>query len=293
MKKLKYGYQKVNKEDIIERLLEDDKLRRFFIDNDLDARFIEGHLQKLFNHKIESERCKNCTSLNECSQDMVGHEPGIRFVDKQLQTYYKECVYYRTRQEKTQQEKLIDALYMPKMIYNASLEDFDFSRGKNRTHIHNRLTSFVTMYLNGEKLKGLYLYGAYQRGKTYCLAALANELSKHGIKVMVAYYPDLVRELKSRISNNTLEEMISRLKQIEILMLDDIGGENQSSWVRDEILGPILQHRLLDEKPTFFTSNLKQKDLMNIMVTSSSRTEQIKAARIDARIKSLSDEIEM
>lgn len=293
MQKLHYGYQRVNKEEMIDELLEDQSIRTFCIDNDLNTPFIEEHLQKLLNYKVELDKCKNCTSLSECKQDVTGNEPVIKIVDGKLQSFYRECVYYRTRKEKVQQEQLIDALYMPKMIYEANLEDFDFTKGKNRTHIHNRLTNFVTFYLNGEPIKGLYLYGAYQRGKTYCLAALANELSKHGVKVVIAYYPDLVRELKSRISNNTLEEMISKLKQVEVLMLDDIGGENQSSWVRDEVLGPILQHRLLDNKPTFFSSNLSQKDLMNVMVTSHNRAEQIKAARIDARINSLSEEIEL
>ena len=103
----------------------------------------------------------------------------------------------------------------------------------------------------------------------------------------------MIREFKSSIGNNTLESLISKLKQVEILMLDDIGGESQSVWIRDEVLGPILQHRLLDEKPTFFTSNVSQKSLMALMTTNSQKAEQMKAARIDARIQSLSDEYKM
>ena len=90
-----------------------------------------------------------------------------------------------------------------------------------------------------------------------------------------------------------IENKLTEDKTIEILMLDDIGGESPSQWVRDEILGPILQHRLLDEKPTFFSSNVAQKELMTLMTLNNQKAEMMKAARIDARIQSLSDEIEM
>ena len=121
---------------------------------------------------------------------------------------------------------------------------------------------------------GMYIHGEYQRGKTYTLAALANEITKQGFKVVLAYYPDLVRELKSSIGNNTLESLINKLKQADILMLDDIGGESNSSWVRDEVLGPILQYRLLDEKPTFFSSNLSIKDLALNMTENNQKFHQ-------------------
>ena len=111
--------------------------------------------------------------------------------------------------------------------------------------------------------------------------------------LIIAYYPDLVREFKSRIGNNTIEELVSRLKTIEILMLDDIGGESSSQWVRDEVLGPILQHRLLDEKPTFFSSNVSRKDLINLLTVNNQKADLMKAARIHARIQSLTEEIDM
>ena len=73
-----------------------------------------------------------------------------------------------------------------------------------------------------EKFKNIFeglkiAYGQYQKGKTYSLAAVANELTKRGVSVLIAYYPDLVREIKSRIGNNTVEEMISKLKLIQII----------------------------------------------------------------------------
>lgn len=294
MEKLKFNNRvKLDKDKIVDLIVEDESLRKFFIKHDMDTRYIEEHIGTLFNYKVEMDRCKNCIGLHECKQDTKGLEPLLHLVDGKLNVSYRSCGFNIRKQELQSQKNRINALYMPKQIYEARLDDYDFKRGQNRPLIFNKVTNFITKYLNGDQVKGLYLHGEYQVGKTYTLAALANELSRKNVEVLIAYYPDLVRELKSRISDGSLESQISKLKQAEILMLDDIGGENNSAWVRDEILGPILQHRLLDMKPTFFSSNVSQKDLLKLLTSNSQQAETLKAARIIARIKSLSDEYKM
>lgn len=294
MEKLKFAQTTiVDKEKIVDIITEDDLLTSFFIKHDLDTSYIEQNIGLFFNFKVEHDKCRNCQGIHECKQDTIGLQPIIHMVDGKPKVSYQQCPFNIRKQELLKQSNLINALYMPKKVFEAKLEDYDFKKGQNRTVIFNKMTNFITKYLNHDQVKGFYLHGEYQVGKTYTLSALANELSKKGVEVLIAYYPDLVRELKSRISDNTLETMISKLKQIEILMLDDIGGENNSPWVRDEILGPILQHRLLDNKPTFFSSNVSQRDLLNLLTSNSQQAETLKAARIIARIKSLSDEYKM
>ena len=89
------------------------------------------------------------------------------------------------------------------------------------------------------------------------------------------------------------EDKIDYLKTVDILFLDDLGGESQSSFIRDEVLGPILQHRVFDELPTFFSSIMKMKDLTNALVADNSLLEKSKAHRIYERIKELADEFEI
>ena len=35
-------------------------------------------------------------------------------------------------------------------------------------------------------------------------------------------------------------------------MMDDIGADAMSSWIRDEVFGVILQYRMQEQLPTFF-----------------------------------------
>ena len=44
-------------------------------------------------------------------------------------------------------------------------------------------------------------------------------------------------------------------------MLDDIGAEEVTPWVRDEVIGPLLHYRMVHELPTFFSSNFDYSEL--------------------------------
>lgn len=290
MEKINFGYTKINKEKLIEDLFESPYLSNFFIDNDLDSQKVEDNLLTFMNFEIEKNRCLECNGLNACKQDTIGLEPVLTYENRKVLTNYKECSFLKHRKQQERTEDNIDAMHLPSSIFDASLEDIDFNRGENKVEILNKMTNFITLYKNGQPQKGMYLWGKYGVGKTYLLSALATELLKHNIKVVIAYYPDLVREFKSRIGDksNSLEPIISKLKQVEVLMLDDIGGEGSSVWVRDEILGPILQYRLLDNKPTFFSSNYPIKALVEEHFAKfSAQKATIRAARIGTRIKNL------
>lgn len=292
MERLRFNGETIDKEETIEGLFSDPVLSNFFIDNDLNNEIIENYLPKLLSFKTEKDNCLECTGLNECKQDNVGLEPTLVSEDEKIKLFYKECNFVLAKRTKEKKNQLINAMYMPEMILKADIEDYR-NDTENRMEIYRYMMKFLNFYSRGEKMKGMYLTGKYQEGKTYTLAALAKELNKKGFSVILAYYPDLAREVKSSIGNGGLELLIHKLKVVDVLMLDDIGGESQSSWVRDEVLGPILQHRLLDEKPTFFSSNITRNDLPMYMVENKQKAELMKAYRIFARIESLTEEFNM
>ena len=46
------------------------------------------------------------------------------------------------------------------------------------------------------------------------------------------------------------------MREANILMLDDIGAEEVTPWVRDEVIGPLLHYRMVHELPTFLVLTL-------------------------------------
>jgi primosomal protein DnaI len=192
--------------------------------------------------------------------------------------------------EQKKNQKLIKSLYVPRDILEATFEQFEGDLG--RLDAGDRAATFLMNYEAGLKPKGLYLYGKFGVGKSYLLGAIANELAKKQIPSMIVYVPELLREMKSAIGDSTLNEKLEALKKEPILMLDDIGAEAVSSWTRDEVLGPILQFRMLEKLPTFFTSNFDFQGLEHHLTYSQrGEEEKMKARRIMERIRSLSDPV--
>ena len=88
-------------------------------------------------------------------------------------------------------------------------------------------------------------------------------------------------------------EKVDALKKDPVLMMDDIGADQLSSWFRDDVLGVILQYRMQEELPTFFSSNIALDDLEEFYLTQNTRgeLEPLKAKRIMERIRFLVDEV--
>jgi len=81
--------------------------------------------------------------------------------------------------------------------------------------------------------------------------------------------------------------------RLEVLILDDIGAEQSSPWMRDEILQVILQHRMQENLPTFFTSNFSFADLERHFASSKNGDETWQAKRVMERIKFLAQEVRL
>ena len=94
-------------------------------------------------------------------------------------------------------------------------------------------------------------------------------------------------------AENDFEDRYDYIKKIPLLLLDDIGAEYLTPWARDEILGTILQYRMDEELPTFFTSNLNLKQLEEHFSITANAKEEIKGRRMIERIKDLTKEFEL
>ena len=279
-------------DEILDKISEDTVLKRFFMKHDVTSETIEAHLNDLMTYQNEHPRCFDCEGLDHCTQDTLGHQPVLTYENEAIRLSYQPCNFLRHYEQKQSVKNRINALYMPHMIYHASLSDF-YMQSPERKTLYKEIMAFMKQVKLGEAVKGFYLCGEYQIGKTYTLAAMANYLAELNKTVVIAYYPDLVREIKSSIRTGELESIIDNLKTVDVLMLDDIGGESPSQWMRDEVLGPILQHRLLDQKITCFTSNVPLKELHKFMVENAQQAEKVKAYRIEERIRHLTQEFRM
>lgn len=275
-----------------QQVLQNPEIKAFLTEHkdEINQAMVEKSMMKLYEYTNQSKECNRCESLDGCINFLKGHHPELVLTRNTIDVVYKKCPRKIMADEQKKNQRLIKSLYVPRDILEATFEQFEGDQG--RLDAGDKAATFLMNYEAGLKPKGLYLYGKFGVGKSYLLGAIANELAKKQIGSMIVYVPELLREMKSSIADSTLNEKIEVLKKEPILMLDDIGAEAVSSWTRDEVLGPILQFRMLEKLPTFFTSNFDFQGLEHHLTYSQrGEEEKMKARRIMERIRSLSEPV--
>src|SRR5215210_620787 len=116
---------------------------------------------------------------------------------------------------------------------------------------------------NREVGKGLYFCGGVGTGKTHLAVAVMNELIRRkrvpSLFVTVPELLDNLRETYNKPGRN-LDEWMDAVQNADFLVLDDLGSERATEWVRERIF-VIVNHRYREALPTVFTSNIGPKDL--------------------------------
>ncbi|MCM3650701.1 primosomal protein DnaI [Metabacillus litoralis] len=262
---------------------------------EIEEGMVERSLVKLFEFVNQSKNCEQCPSLSQCKNLLEGYHPRLVIQGRIIDLQYDKCPTKETHDERKKHESLIKSMYIPKDILAAQLDQIDVEMDEtSRFKALSLAQDFVEQYNSGKRPKGLYLYGSFGVGKTYILGAIANELASHKISSMLVYVPEFMRELKGSFQNSSLDQKVDVVKKVPVLMLDDIGAESMSSWMRDDILGTILQFRMLENLPTFFSSNFDHKQLQHhLSYSQRGEEEPVKAARIMERIKHMAIPIEL
>ncbi|MCA0969853.1 primosomal protein DnaI [Halobacillus litoralis] len=255
---------------------------------DLTDEALKKHLIKLYEYQSQSKNCEKCPSREGCINMLKGYVPRLEVEDQEIKLAYDKCVRQKKYEQQEKQQSLIKSLHIPRETLEATLDRIDPHDPARGQAVKETLQYIRNL---GDELppKGLYFHGPFGVGKTFFLGAIANELSEKGIPSMLIYMPEFVREIKNSIKDDSMSEKIQAFKETPVLMLDDIGAESQSAWFRDEILGSILQYRMMERLPVFFSSNYSLDDLEKVMMTSNrGDVEKVKAQRITERIRQLS-----
>ncbi|WP_240374643.1 primosomal protein DnaI [Bacillus piscicola] len=254
---------------------------------------IERNMAKLFEYKRERQHCDSCPGLADCPNMMKGYQPEIVNNNSQLIVQYRPCHLKQQADALLKRQSLIKSMYIPKEILDASFDKMERDHASRLSASHLCL-KFALKAKPGEDAHGLYVHGKFGVGKTYMMGAAANELAARNISSMLVYVPDFFREMKQALSDGSVQEKIDQVKNVDVLILDDIGAETTSAWVRDDILGVILHYRMMEKLPTLYTSNYDYEELeTHLAYSQKGGIEQLKAKRIMERIKHLTTPVFM
>lgn len=275
----------VNPDQHAEQLLAYPRLRRFRQENPgLERSAYLRSLNRLDQYVREWDNCDRCPGLDKCPNLVQGYQPHLVPYAGYIDLHLRTCTLKRQADEAKRRKNKIRSHYIPSDVLTITFEKLELDAAREAAIF--AAMEFAAEYQPRKKRKGLYFHGDFGVGKSCIVGAMAQELAERNISVYMVYVPEFFRELKDSIQDGSSQEKIDELKSVSVLILDDIGAESVSPWVRDEVLGSILQYRVSKGLPTVYTSNLTYDELEeHLSYSHKNGLEAMKAGRIMERIR--------
>jgi DNA replication protein DnaC len=110
----------------------------------------------------------------------------------------------------------------------------------------------------------LLLQGKYGCGKTHLAAAIANYAVNMGVPTLFVTVPDLLDSLRHSYGrqDTSFEEHFEEIRNASLLILDDFGTQNATSWAQEKLF-QIINYRYINRLPLVVTTNLILEDIDN------------------------------
>ena len=149
----------------------------------------------------------------------------------------------RMQAERFRQEGFTDSAYL-KMT---------FERDDNPDHILSKAArNYAENFTNAPEQHGIMFTGNVGTGKTFYACCIANAVIDRGYSALVTTLQPIIRELRNY---DTAEQALRRIRQVDLLVLDDLGSTALNDYTTDKIF-EIVDERYRSGKPLIVTTNL-------------------------------------
>lgn len=169
---------------------------------------------------------------------------------------------FNQTQHKIAVEQIRNFGFNNKYYLNCTFDKDDGANSKISILARKYVDNFDKFYSKG---LGLLFKGSCGNGKTFMSACIGNALIEKEYSVYMTSISDLVNLMSKDFGNNR-PELIEKLSNVDLLILDDLGTENimdsrKSSTI--ELTYKIIDSRYISNKPMIISTNLDILAMLN------------------------------
>ncbi len=269
-----------DKQTLLSIVYSSDLAKNMILKLQLTEEEIIENIDKILFFIQQNESCAHCKSLKDCKKAKKGYQYFLKKgEDSQLIETMRVCDYYQEFYQKGQ--RLQYSFYSMETVFlQHRLQEF-------KEICMQQPRSFQTMYLalyHQASTKGCFLQIKDSRQRKIFEIGLLSTLL-HNYTCSLVKMSSFLSDLKSLFSDkNGYEELLTKVYQSSILILDDLGGESITSWSRDEVLLPLLNYRIDHHLTTIFISEFSFEQLTFLYTT---QKDHLKAEKLISKMKEL------
>lgn len=234
--------------EVTSRILENVEIKAFIEENDMQDREIMKSMPKFNEYLRDNEQFK------DFSKKLV------------LNAGYAEVVYKETDESISRKKahSAINRLKAKSLLLDETIKTATFDNFKIETDEEQQAFEFAKnlaeFYKNGGQGNS-FMSGPAGSGKSHLSMAILKSYLESGEKTaLFVSYSHVVRLIKDSFNNRdsvyTQNNIMSLLTNVDLLVMDDIGSENNSDF-SEELLTDVLDGRI----STIITTNLSSEEL--------------------------------
>ncbi|ADD02662.1 DNA replication protein [Thermoanaerobacter thermohydrosulfuricus WC1] len=208
--------------------------------------------------ELASDVCPNCGSKTSMEIEILGQKYTVPVMCKcRKEEYERQEREFQNQQRKIRLERLRQYSLMDKRFEQCTFENFQIN--ENNQKLYKMAVNYCKRWPEMKaKNIGFLFWGPPGTGKSFLAFCIANKLIENLVPVIAISTIGLLNRIKQTYKNYSEEEeveIINILRNASLLVLDDLGAENNNDWAREKLY-EIIDSRYRDGKPMIVTTNL-------------------------------------
>ena len=278
------------KQKSIDNLIKDRNILAVLSKYNLTREDIEDNWIDFLDYQEDLNTCNGCTSINNCPKVSKGMQRVFNYQNNVITLSLSPCKY---GDEILENQKILSNILLKNVSDKILLTKANdvISIASNEGSNAGSIIKKISEYVKDSSHKGYYLYGKGGTGKSTLMGLLIRNLAKQGYKCGFIHFPTFLMDLKNSFGEDGNDGSIELMKNLDFLVIDDVGGESVTNWSRDEVLSSIIAYRLQNNKATFFTSEYPVDKLKGIYTLRTG--DKLRVERLIDRMKAVSISLEL